>query len=574
MDSPVHEIKERLNIVDVIGSYVQLKKAGRSFVARCPFHKERTPSFHVSPERGTYKCFGCGEGGDIFTFIEKVEGIDFPTALKQLAERAGVQLPARGWQNTSPKEQEKEERLYAVLEKATSFYEEELGRHSNAKEYILSRGIQENTLKKWSIGYAPASWELLSLKLLATGFSKEELIEAGLSVPSEKKRGEVFDRFRGRIMFPIFNTEGKPIAFSGRFFEKVQGSREDGPPAKYVNSPETTLFRKSKVLYGLHIAKEYIRKADCILLVEGQFDVVLSHQAGLPFAVALSGTALTEEHLRLLGRLSKRLVLALDADEAGIRSGLKSTAMALAAGFDVKIPIIKEGKDPADLAAKDPELLRSAVRTSIAAIEFFLQALRPGAKDERGYKKLVEKEILPLIGALRSKIEQEHFIQLVAQRLLVSEDAVRAEMKKSASSVVQTDESQGDTRQAEDVQTGNMHVPLEKYAGMLLFRFNENSEIYKNLEISLGKERLLALKERLSPNAERLRFEFDILGEDENIQASLLLEEIARVLLDEEISSIQKLLRAAEVERKSTEAHELAVKLTSLARRREELRRS
>src|SRR3989344_7719194 len=328
MDSEVQQVKDKLNLVEVVGQYVQLRRAGRNWVGRCPFHKERTPSFYVNPERGTYKCFGCGEGGDVFSFVEKLDGIDFKTALKQLAEKAGVTLTRGSTSWKKPEEKEKEERLREVAHAATLFFEAELKKRKDVQDYLATRGIQEETSATWRLGYAPASWEELSKHLLSVGFSKDEVVEAGFAVKSDKRPNEIFDRFRGRIIFPLFALGGETIAVSGRFFEKVPGQTGDTEPAKYVNSPETLIFKKSRTLYGLDRARAAIRKADCILLVEGQFDLVLAHQSGLPFAVALSGTALTPEHLSLLGRLSQRLVLVLDADQAGIRAGLKSAHMA------------------------------------------------------------------------------------------------------------------------------------------------------------------------------------------------------------------------------------------------------
>ncbi len=536
-DDTVQQIKDRLSIVDVVGGYVKLQKAGRNMRACCPFHKERTPSFMVSPERGTYMCFGCGEKGDIFSFVEKMESIPFKEALMQLADRAGVKIVRTA---RAPEHKEKDERLYEACEEATRFFELELKKHKNVEKYLSSRGLKAETVALWRLGYAPASWEDLSKQLAQKGFSKDDIVDAGLAARSEKKKGEIYDRFRGRIMFPIFNTGGRIIAFSGRFFEKVEGSREEGEPAKYVNSPETALFKKSRTLYGFDRAKESMRKMDCILLVEGQFDVVLSHQAGLRFAVALSGTALTPEHLSLLSRMSKRLVLALDADEAGIRSGLKSALMALSAGFDVKIPRLEGGKDPADLVLKDPELLKKAVRESVPAVEFFLEALRPAARDERGYKKIVETQVLPLVAALGSKIDQAHFVRIVAERLRVPEDAVRAEVGKRPR---QYAELSGDISRNEPKTGASAEpelTPLEKSAGMLIFHFGKDSPVAKRLEELLGTERYAEFSKRLAPRAEWLKFKFDAeVGEhaDEAAVAGDMLKHIEFVTLEEQMNA-------------------------------------
>jgi len=505
MDPSVQQVKDRINIVEVVGQYVSLRRAGRSYVAKCPFHKERTPSFHVSPERGTYMCFGCGEKGDIFTFIEKMDGIDFPTALRQLAERAGVTLENRQFKAATPQEKEKEVRLRELCEAAIVFFEAQLTAREDVRTYVRARGVRDETAAAWRLGYAPAQWDALSKHLLSLGWGNSEIVEAGFAVRSEKRPGEIFDRFRGRIIFPIFDIAGAPVAVSGRYFEAVPGSSTSGgEPAKYVNSPETALFKKSRILYGLDRARQAIRKADCILLVEGQFDLIMAHQSGLPFTVALSGTALTREHLSLLGRLSKRLVLALDGDEAGIRAGLRSAHMAISEGFDVKVPTFPQGQDPADLARENPELLKAAIRTSKTAVEFFVEAVRHTARDERGFKKGVEASVIPLIAAMESRIDQEHFIALVAGKLSVSDMAVRVEVEKASSRLtpgVERDSPEFHQKSAESALSA-----LDKKIGMLLFSSPGAEERLRTL---LGEERLEEARARLEPHAESLRHHFD-----------------------------------------------------------------
>lgn len=555
----VQKIKDRLNIAEVVGQYVQLKKAGRNYTARCPFHKERTPSFFVSPERGTYICFGCGEKGDVFSFVQKMESVDFAAALRQLAERAGVVLEHQV--APDPQKKEKEEHLRDVCESATMFFEEALKKRGDVRDYLHTRGLSDDTIALWRLGYAPAAWEELSKHLLEKGFSKDDVIDSGFSVRSEKRSGEIFDRFRGRIMFPIFDAGGSPIATSGRFFEGMRGEVRRAPtepraePAKYVNSPETLLFKKSRTLYGFNRAKAAIRRADAILLVEGQFDLILAHQSGLPFTVALSGTALTPEHLSLLGRLSKRLILALDADPAGIRAGLKSALMALQAGFEVKVPVLPEGKDPADLARENLELLKAAVRTSKAAIEFFLDALQPGARDLRAYQRLVEAQILPLVAALKSRIEQAHAISIIAARLKVPEEAVAAEVGKhpTLTDVVE-DEN------VSKMPTMPALTSFERTVGMLAAHFAKDHAMRERLEELVGTERLVTLLQKLQPQAEALRFAFDSecdAAGDESVVAGDLLRSIEQYLVDEELSA----------------AGDDTKKIAELARRRQELRK-
>jgi DNA primase len=573
MDSQVQDIKDKLNIAEIIGNYVKLERAGRTMRARCPFHKEKTASFYVSPERGTYKCFGCGEGGDIFTFIEKVEGVEFPEALRQLAEKAGITLERRAHQQT-PEQKDKHERLYDVCEAATSYFQSVLAARPDVQTYLAERGVTPETITAWRLGYAPASWEDASKHLHSVGFSKDEIAEAGLAAKSEKKPGEVYDRFRGRIMFPIADQGGRVIAFSGRYFQNVAGTKGDDEPAKYVNSPETPLFKKSRALFGYDKARHAIRKADCVLLVEGQFDVVLCNQSGLPFTVALSGTALTPEHLAMLGRVSKRLVLALDADAAGIRSGLKSAEMALAAGFDVKIPRFPEGKDPADIARANPDELKAFVRNSKTAIEFFLDVLHMGVRDERDYKHVVETSVLPLIAAVSSKIDQAHFVHVVAGRLGVPESAVFAELLKrpktpasnfTTSSVQQVPNSIQRTPQG-------LHEALpahERAAAMLLYHFAPDSPEVQKLTELFGAPRIEALLVATADQAESLRFAFDAMVDEEGEAVRSMIQSAERGVIDEDLRALQVQLRTAN----SEESQVLLKRLSELKRRQEGLRK-
>ncbi len=508
-DTEVQQIKDRINIVEVIGQYVQLRKAGRNYSGRCPFHNERTPSFMVSPERGTYMCFGCGEKGDVFSFVQKIDGLDFYTVLKQLADKAGVELVPRSHNPKAAEEraqeQEHDERLRAVCEAAVGYFEAELKKRPDVLEYLHTRGVSDESIAAWRLGYAPATWDSLAKHLVAQGFGNPDIVDAGFGIRSEKRQGEIFDRFRGRIIFPIFDAGGAPIAVSGRFFEWVAGQKQEGEPAKYVNSPETSLFKKSRVLYGLDRARAAIRKADCILLVEGQFDLVLAHQSGLPFTVALSGTALTPEHLSIVGRLSKRLVLALDGDQAGVRSGLKSALMAIGAGFEVKVPTFPAGADPADLAKQNPELLKAAIRTSATAVEFFLEALRPGAKDARAYQRTVEAQVLPLVAALASAIEREHFVRIVAHKLNVSEEAVRTEVAKRPTLSEPSPEIQPAAGESLSLPLSHL-PPMEKKVGMLLFCAPGTHAALIEL---LGESYIADMRTKLGAHEEELIYSFD-----------------------------------------------------------------
>jgi DNA primase len=334
INSPVQQIKERLSIEEVVSSYIKLDRAGVNFKARCPFHNEKTPSFFVSTERNNYYCFGCGAKGDIFTFVEEFEGLDFKSTLKILAEKAGVVLT----EFNKEKEGEKD-RLYGIIEEATKFFEKNLVENKEVNIYLKNRGLEDKTKKDFRIGFALLDWRKLFDFLKSKNFTDKEIETAGLAKRPDDKNKAMYDRFRGRIMFPIADSSGRVIAFSGRIFV------DDGKSAKYLNSPETPIFNKSSVLFGIDKAKDSIRKNDFSILVEGQFDLILSHQAGFKNTVASSGTAMTDSlvskeniinNLGLITRLSKNIVLAYDADKAGISASNRFAKIALYLGMDVK----------------------------------------------------------------------------------------------------------------------------------------------------------------------------------------------------------------------------------------------
>ncbi len=421
MSAPVEQIKSRLSITDVIGSYLKLEKAGANWKARCPFHNEKTPSFFVSPARQNYHCFGCARGGDIFSFVEEIEGLDFVGALKQLALRAGVDLAPVDRQALSEKE-----RLYEVLERATRFYVQSLEENQEAIAYLLSRGVSKESITAWRIGFAPAGWRNLYQHLRQNGFSDSLMLQAGLAIKPEKgnaREVSPYDRFRERIMFPLSDISGRVVGFSGRVF----GPNPPENMGKYVNSPETPLYSKSKILYGYDKAKVEMRRADQVILVEGQLDLVLSHQAGLPYTVAVSGTALTEFHLQLLKRLTTNLVMAFDGDLAGFRAAKRGIEMALELGFEVRVAELPEGVDPADLVKEDPSKWLAATKNTKHVIDFLLEVLGRNA-EPRAFAKLVQTEVYPYLAKLVNRLDQAHFIKKIAERTNLREETITADL--------------------------------------------------------------------------------------------------------------------------------------------------
>ncbi len=419
----VEKIKGKLSIVDVISPYVKLTKAGKYWRGLSPFNKEKTPSFYVNVDRGSYYCFSSSQGGDMFSFIETIEGVDFKGALKILADKAGVELV---YDPKASESKGKLDRLREAMSHAEAFYMRTLTEASPAYEYALSRGLTKETIKNWNIGFAPDNWRELLDALTAEGFSQKELLEAGLIKEAEGKPGTWYDRFRNRLMFPIRDSAGRTVAFTGRAL-----SADD--LAKYLNSPETELYHKHEVLFGMDKAKDAIRVRSFTILVEGQMDLLLLHQIGFNNTVALSGTALSKEHLSLMKRYADNLMFALDSDRAGLAATQKSALIALAGGMKVKAVKMPAGKDPADMAKEDSKAFTNLVADAQTIVEFFLAVLS-GAKLEQHQMVLsTEKIVMPLVAAVQSPMEREHFIGVVARALGSTPDAVRASMPRPGS---------------------------------------------------------------------------------------------------------------------------------------------
>ncbi len=513
MSSPVEQIKERLGIVEVISSYLKLEKAGSNFKAKCPFHTEKTPSFFVSPSRNTFYCFGCGVKGDIFSFVEQFEGLDFMGALRVLANRAGIEL------TFEPREaRTQRERLYALLEEATLFFEHNLTSVPKPRAYLLGRGVTAETVKLWRLGWAPPKWGDLRHFLRGKGYRDEEIEQAGLIKRPDIEDGErgrgsgdYYDRFRSRIMFPLFDSSGRVIAFSGRIFEEtVPTSDSRSAGAKYINSPETPLFHKSKVLYGYDRAKFAIRKYNFSVLVEGQMDLLLSHQGGFPNTVALSGTALTGEQIELLRRLSQNVVMAFDPDVAGVKSSGRSAELALSSGMNVKVARLPQGKDPADLIREDKEVFRAVVRNSTHIVEFYLDVFGETVTDKREFRLTASKVIIPLISEIPDSIDQAHFVSLAAERLSVPQEAVWEEVRKRREML----EGGTDVKSPEKIEKPQMRRDRikEKLIGIFLWH-REASESLVDIHVLEAKLR------------ELLEAEFDaIMNVPDDVRSSYLFE--------------------------------------------------
>ncbi len=542
MNDAVQKIKDRLNIIDVVSAYIELQKAGRHFKAKCPFHAEKTPSFNISPDRGMYYCYGCGVGGDMFTFVEEIEGVDFKGALKILAAKANIELVP-----VSPQKKNERDRLYAVLEEATKFYEACLPAALPANEYLEKRGVIAATIGAWRIGFAPgpplSGWGVLKDHLLKKGYTENELYKAGLIKESGKGK-DSYDVFRNRIMFPLFDQSGRVVGFSGRTLEV-------GPEIpKYVNSPETELYKKSELLYGYDKAKQGIRQLDFSLVVEGQFDVVMSHQAKYTNTVAVSGTALTEMHVQLLERLSNKVVLALDADKAGIAAVRRAADLMLRRGLDVKVASLPGGKDPADIVLQDVKEYKHAIGKSVHVIEFLLKILVDQNLDERTLKLRAREEVIPYILLLSNHIDRDHFEGKLAESLKTTKEAIHYEVErlgenKSQSAGVTGVPTAKVVRKAVTNESVQRHTSLLAYVmGVLpLLEANVAVKIKKILE-SVTNKTFSELEEQVPVDARA-----EVLFRTESF-----LDKNPRKVFDEELLHSLNQLRNVIIRRELTEA--------------------
>jgi len=564
-ESPIDEIKSRLDVIEVIGSYIKLKKAGANYRALCPFHSEKNPSFFVSPARQIWHCFGCGAGGDIFKFIMQIEGIEFGDALRMLAKRAGVELkPIR------PELRTERKRLYEICELATRFFERQLEGSSKGKEvieYLGVRRIGEESIKKWRLGWAPDTWRGLSDFLVSKEYKNEEVEKAGLSLKNEQ--GSFYDRFRGRIIFPIFDLNSQVIGFGGRIF----GSQKPDE-AKYINTPNTLLYDKSKVLYGLDKAKLEIRKKNFSILVEGYTDVILAHQAAIENTISSSGTALTPYQLAILKRYSDNLYLAFDMDIAGDFATKRGIDLAQLRGFNLKIISLPEDKDPADIISEDSKEFEKLINDSLSILDFYFQnAFSKFDKKTPEGKKEISKILLPVIKRIPNKIEQSFWVSQLAKKLEVGEKDVEEELRK-----IRLEEEVYGLEEEEVItlpQKTRKEL-LEERLLLLIFKKPENLNlIEKNKIVQLsqkGEEILSNLKRDLNFPRQNLSQEagdyFDYLGlksEIEEIEENdilpeikLCLREIQSLEVKNKLNKIAKEIKKAEEEKDLEKIKELS----------------
>lgn len=423
-ENTIEDIKDRLDVAEVIGRYIGLKKSGANLKGLCPFHGEKTASFMVSPQKQIWHCFGCGEGGDVIGFLKRYENVEFREALEIAADLAGIELPKY---RSGDLDKSELDDLIRINTFANSFFEKALTTSSVAQKYLQERGLSLQTIKQWRIGYAPNSFDALVLALQSKQVSPEQGVKAGVLAKSEN--GKIFDRFRDRIIFPLFDVRGQVVAFTARV---LPGARDD--QAKYINSPETPAYNKSKLIFGINFAKDSFRSTGQAVIVEGQMDVISAHQAGFKNTVATSGTALTEDQLRIIKRHVNSVVLAFDNDSAGQKALHRAGLLALKVGLEVRVPKLETAKDPDEMIRQSPHLWEKLIKSSPRLIDYYIELAHkdyPGNSLDQ--KQFTTETILPLINHIHDPVEVDHYLQKLASEFSISESALRQAMGNAQS---------------------------------------------------------------------------------------------------------------------------------------------
>jgi len=495
MPNPSDDIKARLNIVDVIGEYIKLQPAGSNFKAKCPFHQEKTPSLMVSPDKQIWHCFGCGRGGDIFAFIMEMEGLGFPEALRLLASKAGVEL-----KNYQGQDNSRRNRLLDLLGAAATFYHEQLLKDNplakSAHHYLTAeRGLSPDIIDEWQLGWSPNEWQSLEQSMKRLGYTDNEMLLAGLiNQTSEGQR--FYDRFRGRIMFPWHDVSGNIIGFSARILPQL----DDGQAGKYINSPQTMLYDKSRHVFGLWLARGAIKEAQEAVIVEGQMDCLTAHQYGFKNVVATSGTALTEEHLKLLKRYTSNIVLAFDMDQAGVLAADRAIAIGGQANLNIRVLHLPNGKDPDEFIRHHATDWPEVVSQARSIMDYYYELLKPRLLSEKiEERKTATARFLKMISQLASVVERDYWLKELAKTLhlevqLLYDDLAKLEKPQSplASDAPMNSLSQikpADLLLAWLIKFPNLLESLSEELEPDFFSDPRAGQFYKNLIVYYNKNR-------------------------------------------------------------------------------------
>ena len=552
----IERVRESVDIIDVIGQYVELKRSGRSYKGLCPFHREKTPSFYVDPEKGVYHCFGCGASGNVFRFIMEIEKVEFVDAVKILAQRAGIPIP-------EARTRRKYEPLYKALEFAADFYHRLLFSETGypGLNFLLGRKIERDMINLFNLGFAPPHGKMLLKKAKDSGFSEEVLVQAGLITKGSD--GAYHDLLRNRVIFPIYNFSGSVVGFGGRALEKTSGP-------KYLNSPDTKLFKKGELLYGYYQTKRKIREEGSVFLVEGYIDLIMMYQAGLQNAVAPLGTAFTEGQARILGRAAKRVTLVYDGDEAGFRAAYRSVPLLLAQGVMPRVAVMPEGEDPASLVEKGQvDLLREVLLNAPDFLSFLLSRRKWETPEEL---TSVVREMIDILSNIDDGVALGVYLKLLSEKTGLSQDFLRIELMKRRGREVSLRKKSAASRRASSSEM--------KLLGYAFIYDSVREKIKRDLEAELFRDpmaRLLVEKikmgqspdEILSEGEEGLREVLSrVLLEIEGSETleELLLFRLEVIRLKGELERHKTALREAERSGRSDEAEEHLRRIQEISR--------
>jgi DNA primase len=549
----IDEVKQRTDIVEVIGRDIKLTKAGRTLKGLCPFHGEKHPSFYVYPEQQSWHCFGCNNGGDVFSFVMKKQNIDFGEALRQLAQKAGVVIPSKFEPGVESGEKQ---RLYDINQAAAQYFHNLLINSpagKKAQDYITKRGFTEDTVKAFQLGCSANSWEDLKKYLLERDYTEKEMLTAGLIIEAEGKK--THDRFRNKLMFPILDVRGRVTGFGGRVLD-------DSLP-KYINSPQTPLFDKSSTLYGINLAKDAIREIDAAIIVEGYMDVITAHQNGFNNVVASMGTAVTEKQVNILKRLCKEMILALDADAAGEEATLRAVGYENTLDAEVKVIIMPSGQDPDDVIKEDKKNWQRLVTAAVPIVDYTFSMATAGLdlNTPNGQKQAGEK-LAPIVAEIKDPIRQSHYIQKLALLLKKDERIIEAVVKKLEKTPARRKMPETNPEAMARALQPLSSSPKEEYCLALLLQHpelkrreeglkEEHFENSENREIFIAwrqSDKIEEIKERLEP---AIHEHLDYLV-TRKLLSNNLEQKYAECVLDLRLELLRRRIR----EREAVLAHE------------------
>jgi len=571
--TPVDEIKNRLDIVDVVGGYIKLKKAGKDYKTHCPFHKEKNPSFFVSPSKQIWHCFSCQAGGDIFSFVQKIEGVEFAEALRTLAKKAGVVL-----RKENPQLKSQRNILYQICEEATEFFQKQLEQNKAVAEYLKNRGLTQATIREFKVGYAPDSWNSLRDYLVELGYKAEDIEKAGFLAKKENS-SKYYDRFRNRIMFPILDLNGQVVGFTGRIY-----GNEDDKKAKYVNTPDTLIYNKGRIVYGLDKAKVEIRKKNNCVVVEGQFDLIMAHQAGTKNTVATSGTALTSDHLQILKRYAENLVFSFDADTGGEGATKKAIFLAQQFDFNIKVALLpQKEKDPAEIIKNNPKEWENILGKTKPIMEFYFDSVFAKYPKTLGVddKREIAKELLYPIKNINNGVEQAHWLQLLASKLKVEEKTLLEALRR-----IKAREEGNEGPASPEVFKKSRTKDLEEYLLGLILKYPQHFECIKEgLEATLFgisenrnifnkfvSKKEFTSEETFLVNYLSFKIEHSNLEEEKVAdEMKCCVKELKLYHLKEELKSVGLDIREAEEKKDKEKLKDLTNKFSKLAEQLSEL---